>query len=297
MKVKYSRSERIAGLFVVTAVAGAIVFTALAAIQKGWFQSKVEFKTKILTAEGMRPGSSVTISGIRAGEIEDIELLAADNIIVHFQIYEKFHRQIKTDSTVQIIRPFVIGDKAIEVTVGSEDKEMLPPGSFIESNVAFDMMDVVSGKKLGPFLGTLEGLLTSVNRLASAFSESKRVDSFIKMFDRMDPLILNLSKMSVEVTKLSSEFNQIIPQMRIEAPELGKQMSQMISHLNKLTAAITPAVAAVGPDLPRATKRAVEALDEMVVTLKALQKSFLLSGKVKDVKEEEQERERKPTQE
>jgi phospholipid/cholesterol/gamma-HCH transport system substrate-binding protein len=49
--------------------------------------------------------------------------------------------------------------------------------------------------------------------------------------------------------------------------------------------------------LPRATKRAVEALDEMVVTLKALQKSFLLSGKVKDVKEEEQERERKPTQE
>jgi phospholipid/cholesterol/gamma-HCH transport system substrate-binding protein len=57
---------------------------------------------------------------------------------------------------------------------------------------------------------------------------------------------------------------------------------------------IEPTVKEIGPDMPRVSRRAIEALDEMVITLKAMQKSFLLSGKVKDVKEEEVERKRRP---
>ncbi len=50
----------------------------------------------------------------------------------------------------------------------------------------------------------------------------------------------------------------------------------------------------MGPELPRTSKRAIEALDETVVTLKALQKSFLLRGSVQEVRTEEADRERKP---
>jgi phospholipid/cholesterol/gamma-HCH transport system substrate-binding protein len=48
----------------------------------------------------------------------------------------------------------------------------------------------------------------------------------------------------------------------------------------------------LGPEIPRATRRAMEALDETVVTLKALQKSFILKGSAKEVRDEEAERER-----
>ena len=64
-------------------------------------------------------------------------------------------------------------------------------------------------------------------------------------------------------------------------------MTELVGHLNTLTSELAPAVKAVGPKLPNASLRALEALDEAVVILKAMQKSFLLSGKVQDVREEE----------
>lgn len=287
MIVKYNKSERIAGVFILFSLISLIALAAFTLIRKGYFQAKVDFHTKVLSAEGLRPGSVVTISGIRAGDITDIELLSADNIIVHFEIFEKFHKQIRKDSKVQILRPFVIGDKAIEVTVGSQELEQLPTDSFIESQVSFDMLDIVSGKKLGPFLGTIESLMTNISTLAKAFADPKRTESFVKMFDRMNPLIISLNKMSDGVSALTDEMNEVIPQIRKESPQVGKDLSQLIGHLNVLTGTLAPAFKEVGPVLPQASRRAVEALDEIVVTLKAIQKSFLLSGKVKDVREEE----------
>ena len=43
-------------------------------------------------------------------------------------------------------------------------------------------------------------------------------------------------------------------------------------------------------DLPRAGRRIVEALDETVVVLKALQKSFILKSAAEEVREEESKR-------
>ena len=72
---------------------------------------------------------------------------------------------------------------------------------------------------------------------------------------------------------------------------MGHEMAQIIQNLNTLTtefAKLTPAINEIAPDLPRTTKRAVEALDETVVLLKAMQRSWLLRGNVKDVKDEEE---------
>jgi phospholipid/cholesterol/gamma-HCH transport system substrate-binding protein len=295
--VKFNKFERVAGLFVVAAALGAVFLTGVTAVKKGWFATKIPFVTHVASAEGLREGTPVTISGLRAGEVTDVELLSADKIVVHFAILEKFHKQITKDSQIMVVRPFVLGDKVLEVGVGSEDQPELAAGSEVPTMVTMDMMDLVSGRKLGPFLGTLEGLMVNMSTLAKAFADPKRTEAFVKMFDHMDPLIQNLGRMSTEVTKLTGELNQFVPQLRAESPEIGREISKLVGQLNVFTDTLAPALKEIGPELPRVSKRTVEALDEMVVTLKAIQKSFLLSGKVEDVREEERvksERQRKP---
>ena len=56
-----------------------------------------------------------------------------------------------------------------------------------------------------------------------------------------------------------------------------------------------PLLKEAAPEIPHASRRALEALDETVVTLKAIQKSFLLRGNVEDVRKEEAVREQKKT--
>jgi phospholipid/cholesterol/gamma-HCH transport system substrate-binding protein len=50
----------------------------------------------------------------------------------------------------------------------------------------------------------------------------------------------------------------------------------------------------VGPELPGASRRLLEALNETVVLLKAMQKSFLMRGNVREVREEEEALRRAP---
>jgi phospholipid/cholesterol/gamma-HCH transport system substrate-binding protein len=294
MKVKFNMFERVAGIFVLVAIVGGVMFTGVTAIQKGWFATKVPFKIETTSADGLRPGTPVTISGLRAGEVTDVTLDTAEKVTVHFEVFDRFQEKIKADSVVLVIRPFIIGEKALDITIGSEAENIMPPGSLLQSQAGVDMMDLVSGKKLGPFIGTIEGLVTNLSTLAQAFSDPKRSKAFVDMFDKMNPLFSNLGVMAKEVTVLTKELNQVIPQIRKESPHVGKQISQLVNNLHGLIQVLQPAVKEVGPDLPRASRRALEALDEMVVTLKAIQKSFILSGKVEDVREEESRRERKP---
>lgn len=285
MRVKLSHFERVAGLFVVIAFGGAVVLTGLAAIQQGWFASKIYLETEVESADGLHAGTAVHVAGLRAGEVIEVELQSAEKVRLKFEILEKFQKNIREDSVVQIIRPFILGEKVVEVSVGSQESPMIITGQKLKATPGFDLMELVSGKTLGPFMGDLQGLMKNLSTLAKAFADPKRTKAFIKMFDRVDPLIISLGHMSNEVTKLSKGLND------------EEHLKKLVQRLDRLTKVIEPAMAEIGPELPRVSRRTVEALDEMVVTLKAIQKSFLLSGKVEDVREEEKKRQRQPAEE
>ena len=50
---------------------------------------------------------------------------------------------------------------------------------------------------------------------------------------------------------------------------------------------LAPAITAIAPDLPQTSRKAVEALNQTVILLKAMQKTWLLRSQVKEVREEE----------
>lgn len=311
MTLKFNRFERVAGIFVGVALLGALMGTFSVAVRKGWFSSRVTYETELPSADGIHPGTVVQMSGLRAGSVDEIELISASKVKVKLSVMEKFTSQIREDSTIQVLRPFIIGDKVLEVSVGSLESPVLGADSQIPTVSSFDVMDVLSGKKMGPVLGTLEALAENLRVLGEAFADPKRTQAMVEMFDRLQPLIKNLNQMAIEMARigqaanknkrvdvvvenlvsLTSDLNQVVPALVKEMPDLGAQMAQIVKNLNVLTTEfqkLTPAISAVAPDLPQASKRAVEALDETVVLLKALQKSFMLRGNVKDVREEEE---------
>lgn len=313
MKIKFNKFEKVAGVFVGFAILGFVFFTLAVAVKKGWFSSKVDFTTKMVTADGIHPGTTVQISGLRAGSVDEIELVSATEVNVRFYVLDKFALQIKKDSVVQVIRPFIIGDKVLEVTVGSADQPLMAASSELPLIQSFDIMDVLGGRKLNGFVSTFDHMAESLKIFAEAFSDPERSRALVTMVDHLVPLIKNLNNMSLQVTKvtdtalkekrldtilanfaqISEQMNKMIPALADEAPDLGRQMGQIVKNLNVLTTEfkkLTPAITEIAPDLPRTTRRAVEALDETVVLLKAMQRSWFFRGNVKDIKKEEDQR-------
>jgi phospholipid/cholesterol/gamma-HCH transport system substrate-binding protein len=311
MKIKFNRYEKIAGLFVGVAILGSVLSFLGMAVKNGWFESRVSYVIELPSAEGLHAGTPVQMAGLRAGSIDYVELVSSDKVTVTFNVLEKFASKIKGDSHVQIFRPFVLGDRVLEVTVGSEG-EAIHPGSILPVSASFDVMDFLSGKKMGAFLSSFEKLADSLVIMSDAFADPKRMKELVKTMDRLSPLVKNMTEMSAGLVKItnaatkkqrveiiienlalvSAEMGKMLPAFNQEVPNMGKDMGQIVKNLAILTEEfqkLTPAINAIAPDLPRTSKRAVEALDETVVLLKAMQKSWMLKSNVEKVRNEERQ--------
>lgn len=314
MKIRFNKFEKVAGLFVLIAILACVGGMIGITIKNGWFASKVKYYTYLESADGVHPGTDVQIAGLRVGSVTAVELQEAHRVAVRFEVLEKFKNRVRVDSTVQMYRPFILGEKVLEVSMGSGAANELEPESEIATVSSTDIMDLLSGKKMGAMISSFDNLAESIRIVGTAFADPKRTKALVEMFDRLNPLVASLGKLSTEVTKMattankerrletivsnlaaiSSEMEKVMPAFAKEVPDLGTELGQIVRNLNILAAEfqkLTPAISAIAPDLPRTSLRAVEALDETVVLLKAMQKSFFLRGNVKDVRKEEEERE------
>ncbi|PWU15882.1 MAG: multidrug ABC transporter substrate-binding protein [Bdellovibrio sp.] len=313
MKVKFNRFERMAGLFVLGAIGSFGFAIAGMAIKQGWFDSKTAYQTIFESADGIHVGSAVHISGLPAGEVQEVDLTDDNRILVKFYVFSRFENKIREDSSVQLLRPFVIGERIMEVTVGSSSLPQLKAGAKMSSVESMDLLTLMSGRKLGVYMGSLSEAAGNLRALAEAFLNKDRTESLVRLFDRLTPLISNLNTMSIEVIKLSKqatrdehfgvvfgelatttkELNEVLPMLKIKAPQMAADTEKLITNLAILTEQfklLTPAFTEIAPELPKASRRALEALDESVVLLKAMQKSFFLRSSAQEVREEEKKR-------
>lgn len=318
MKVKFNKYERVAGLFVMIAFFGGILFTVGVAIKQGWFESKSYYSTNFESADGIHPGTTVQMAGLKAGSVEEVELLGNNQILVRFFVLSKFQEKIREDSFVQLIRPFIIGDRVLDIAVGSTDSKLIEQNTHIASHEAFDMMTVLSGRSLGTTLQSMSSMLSNLRNLAEAFLNKDRTEAMIRMVDRVDPLLKNLNQMSIEVIKLSKQatkdeslgivlgnlavttkqLNALLPELSTRAPAMAKNVETLVANLALMTdqfKTFMPALAEIAPDLPKTSRRAVEALDEAVVLMKAMQKTWVIRSAAKEVREEEANEAKKDT--
>lgn len=333
MKVRFNKFERISGVFVGMAIIGSIAVTVITAIKKNWFTTKVIYNTVFHNASGIHAGTPVQMSGLRAGEVDEVDLRDDNSIVVKFYMLDKFAYRVRSDSKVMVTRPFIIGEKVLDVLVGSQEALPLASGSEIKSEESIDVMDILNGRKLAPYLELVQHLIENLKVVGEAFLDPERSKTFIKVFDELHPVLVNVNKMSRAMVDMSDqmthkkylqkvmknlglltkEINDSMPDIKRLAPLMAKDATSLIGNLKEFTdefkdpqfisdftqmvknfslisaelKKIVPAISAVSGELPRAGLRAIEALDEAVVLLKAMQKSFVLRGSVEEVKEEE----------
>lgn len=310
MKIKFNKYERVAGVFLLGALGGTLAFGIAVAIKKGFFEAKVNLETVVTSADGLHEGTLVTMQGLRVGSVTSVELLKAQEVLVKFEVAQKYSGQIFRDSKVKVFRPFIIGDKALDLEVVDSKSDNIVDGVRLVSEPSADIMDLVSGKTLGPSIDLLGKFAENLKYVAEAFMDPKRTQSLVKMFDELAPLLHNASSLTTEANALLKAANKnqnlaktlqnlgdITAEIHKLMPALAKDSPEMMQHLAKIarnTAVLTdelqktlPVVEKMAPEIPRASARALEALDETVITLKALQKSFILRGSVQDVRDEE----------
>lgn len=311
MKVKFNKFERVAGLFVLFAIFGSMLLALSVAVKQGWFDPRIKYHSIFTNADGVHAGTTVLIAGLRAGGVDDVELLGNNQIKVSYYVLGKFQNRVREDSKAMLVRPFIIGDRVLEISMGENESKVLPEGAFVATEETLDLMTLMSGKKLGSSLEKVSVMLGNLHDLMEAILDKDRTQSMLRIFDKLDPLMGNMNTMSEEVINLShqltykenlkktlaqaailtKELNKVVPELNRQNPLLAKNIAQLTSSLSQMTQdfkVVTTMIKDYGPEIPAVAKRALEALDEATVLMKAMQKNFFLRTAVEEVNKEEE---------
>jgi phospholipid/cholesterol/gamma-HCH transport system substrate-binding protein len=135
-----------AGLFVAGGLFLGAVVIFLIGKEGRLFEKHAIYRAAFADVEGLNLDSPVRLGGLSVGHVSAITFspdLGDKRIQVHMQISEKFAERIRADSIARIGSRGVLGDKVIDISLGSADSPRIPPGGEIEVGSSGDIASLL----------------------------------------------------------------------------------------------------------------------------------------------------------
>ncbi|MFO0548256.1 MAG: MlaD family protein [Polyangiaceae bacterium] len=158
------------GLFVLLGLVfgGAVIF--LIGEERNLFASSVEFKTSFTDVQGLKAGAPVRLGGLDVGQVSSVGYNPNDpsdtTVYVTFWIKRSEAPRIRDDTHAKLANKGLLGDKMLELTVGSGDR--LSPGSALVGDPPSDLMGQV-----GDMAGKADKVLDNVERATRPLADEK----------------------------------------------------------------------------------------------------------------------------
>jgi phospholipid/cholesterol/gamma-HCH transport system substrate-binding protein len=167
-KPESHRTETMVGIFVLLglSIISLLVFT-IAGRQK-LFEPRYRVTALFSSVAGLKVGSPVRLAGLEVGRVETLEFTAKGKVLAILSLQTRYQKQIRFDSVATISSVGVLGDKSVEISVGSQDEEIIADRGGIETKDPFDIAGFVD--QTAPMAAKVDEILTYLSKITGEFS-------------------------------------------------------------------------------------------------------------------------------
>jgi phospholipid/cholesterol/gamma-HCH transport system substrate-binding protein len=287
MKLSLIEKKAFLGVFVVSLIFLISIF--IIGRKNLWFENKNTYTTVVSSADGLSVGSLVTLSGLRVGEVSALEVDSNNKILVHFTVKESLTEKMHSGTIAKVIRSFVIGEKKINLIPGPPDNPLLKNGAMVEGEDSTEITDLISGEKIGQILKRLEGLTQGLDRWSEGLAKGMakmNPEDLTAIYQKMNPTMDNLNLLAQDGRKLVREVRQQI----FKEEKIGKVLTNTnkvlapLAQREQLMEHVLDNLQVISDELkanPKFTSKIISTLKEVEITLKAIQKTWILEDHVK----------------
>jgi len=260
-KLKRSTIEKIVGWFIVVSIAVVIAVLVGLSIRSKIFEKEYHLVSVIKEGYGLRSGTLVKLAGIDVGEVVDISFNEENKIKILMKINRKFQQRIRGDSKSIISSSGLVGDKFVNITVGSMAAPPLADGDSIQMIEPVEIGDL--GARLNTIIKQIEDILSETYGIVHKVNSSSIVE--------LDAALKNVRKISADIkdskmiTLLSDE------EAYKSAKDSVNKLNMTMENLKKSSDNIPGIVAKVDSMVEEANK-----------VVKALQKHWLIRAYIKE---------------
>jgi len=215
---------------------GLVVFLAiiyLLGAQARYFERKYDLIAEFTEVGGLIEGATVRLAGVQIGRVTKVELPSqpGGKVRVTLTLARRFADRVRRNSEARIVTQGLLGDKLIEITIGSADAAPLKSGDTIATRDPFEMQEMFSAGA---------ETLAQVNQLAVTLR---------KTVDRVD-------RMTGEIETGKGWLHVLI----YEEPESLRRLNALMTSTQQILARAESDESAVGVLLSRDSGKSVRSL-------------------------------------
>lgn len=241
--MEYRSSEIKAGIFILVSIIIFFGFLFIIVGMHAWTDKDI-YRTRFSFVGGIEKGSVVRYAGLEVGQVKELAPPDENDSRVEVVLEVKKGTPIRQDSYAYLTTIGIMGSFYVEITTGSPNAPVLPPGSLIPSKdvTAFAQMSEnmnEATEELNELLRRMNDLLNDDNRknISSMISSlnqmtASNTENISKALDGLNNLTANLDKTIQSVNQLLAQNKETIDRSMDNLDEILDQSKVMITRLN-----------------------------------------------------------------
>ncbi len=228
----------------------------------------------VATANGLRVGGQVTVAGQVAGSIKDIKFLPPDthttrNLKLVMEVDRKLSDQVRQDSRARIQTSGLLGDKLIDISVGTPKYRVLHEGDTLLVVPSLDY-DVVMQQASGAITEVVR-LTRDLSRVTGGINRGEGTLGQLvinrQLYDQLNATLLQTSALMARLENPRGTVGRLL-----DDPALYNSLTRMIAGADTVLRQINSGTGSVGKLLRDDTlyvhlNRVVDRADSLVSTM------------------------------
>ncbi len=225
-----TREQALVGLFVL--VAAGLLIGTVAAVSGAFSKGGIAHNSFFKFAGGITPGATVRYAGVKAGKVTDVRVDPQDSTRVEIKFSVAPGIPVKTDSVAKITALGALDENFLEVSAGTRDATLAPPGSVINSAETLGIADL--GDLIGELVPVAHETLESLNqRLGELKVTVARVNDVLNDGNRenVNSALANLNEGLVNVRSMLTEERPKISTTLTNVQAASSKFGPMLDNL------------------------------------------------------------------
>ena len=234
-----SKQLKWSGLKVGIVVAvGLVIFVFIISIvgtEQNIFTPTYHLKVFLPNVQGLVNGAMITLGGLKVGFVSDMQFVKRDStngVEVTMDLTTKYRPSITVSSVGQIKTIGLLGDKYIDITIGSPGETSVAENAFIPVTPSFDLEAAGPQfkKALADFtdvMGSVKGIVASMDKGEGSIG---RLIKHPKIANEMEHLLSSLNNVMGAIEKRQGTLGKIVYD-----ESMGKNISEVSSNLKTVT--------------------------------------------------------------
>lgn len=298
MELKFSRMDRVVGVFIIVVLALMVGSVVLIGRGKDWFRPTVTYFAEFKENYNLAPGSPVKLYKADIGKVRSVALVG-DAVRVRLSIYEEYRTRFREDTVVTVESPTLIGSEYVAVRPGKPESRLIEPGGTVKSEEKRTLSEILAEYEVeetarrltetirnladiidelrdpdGPLFRSLNSIEKNLRNVETVTADLKDGKGTVGQLLRSDELIDRVNTSMERLDHVLQNLEGATPEVTANLKESMEKIREITAHLEKGSRDV--------PAVIRTTKRGIQEIrdgvDEINRVVKSLEKNPLIKG-------------------